>query len=136
MRPQHQNDVWAYDFVMDRTHDGKAFRMLTVVDEYTRECLAIIVARRLNSQDVIEALADLMLERGVPEHVRSDNGPEFTAKSIREWLGRLGATTLFIEPGSHWENGYCESFNGKLRYGLLDVEIFYTLEEATILIEN
>ena len=135
MRPQHPNHVWAYDFVMDRTHDGKAFRMLVVVDECTRECLAIVVARKLNSQDVIETLADLMLERGVPEHIRSDNGPEFTAKAVREWLGRLGATTLFIEPGSPWENGYCESLNGKLRYGLLDVEIFYTLEEAKILIE-
>ena len=110
--------------------------MLIVVDEHTRECLAIVVARKLNSQDVIETLADLMLERGVPEHIRSDNGPEFTAKAVREWLGRLGATTLFIEPGSPWENGYCESFNGKLRYGLLDVEIFYTLKEAKILIEN
>ena len=136
MRPQHPNHVWAYDFVMDRTHDGKAFRMLVVVDEHTRECLAIIVARKLNSQDVIETLADLMLERGVPEHIRSDNRPEFTAKAVREWLGRLGATTLFIEPGSPWENGYCESFNGKLRYGLLDIEIFYTLQEAKILIEN
>ena len=136
LRPQHPNHVWAYDFVMDRTYDGKAFRMLVVVDEYTRECLAIVVARKLNSQDVIETLADLMLERGVPEHIRSDNGPEFTAKAVREWLGRLRVTTLFIEPGSPWENGYCESFNGKLRYGLLDVEIFYTLKEAKILIEN
>jgi len=136
LRPQQMNHVWAYDFVMDRTHDGKAFRMLVVVDEYTRECLAIVVARKLNSRDVIDTLADLMLERGVPEYIRSDNGPEFTAKAVREWLGRLGASTLFIEPGSPWENGYCESFNGKLRYGLLDVEIFYTIKEAKILIEN
>lgn len=136
LRPEHPNHVWAYDFVMDRTHDGKTFRMLVVVDEYTRECLAITVARRLNSQDVIDTLADLMIERGVPEHIRSDNGPEFAAKAVREWLHRLGTTTLFIEPGSPWENGYCESFNGKLRYGLLDGEIFYTLKEARILIEN
>ena len=136
LRPEHPNHVWAYDFVMDRTHDGKAFRMLVVVDEFTRECLSIVVARRLNSQDVIDTLAELMLERGVPEHIRSDNGPEFAAKAVREWLHRLGTTTLFIEPGSPWENGYCESFNGKLRYGLLDGEIFYTLNEAKILIEN
>ena len=110
--------------------------MLTVIDEYTRECLAIRVERRLKSIDVLETLADLFLIKGVPEHIRSDNGPEFTAKVIRRWLERLGSQTLFIEPGSPWENGYNESFNGKLRDELLNGEIFYTLKEAKVLIEQ
>jgi transposase InsO family protein len=136
LRPQHKNHVWAYDFVMDRTHDGRAFRMLTVIDEYTRECLDIVVGRRLNSLDVIETLAELFMRHGVPEHIRSDNGPEFCAKAVREWLGRLDVGPLFIEPGSPWENGYCESFNGKLRDELLRREVFYTLGEAQVLIED
>jgi transposase InsO family protein len=103
--------------------------MLTVIDEYTRECLAIRVERKLKSIDVLETIADLFLIKGVPEHIRSDNGPEFTAKVIREWLERIGSQTLFIEPGSPWENGYNESFNGKLRDELLNGEIFYTLKE-------
>ena len=135
-RPEHRNHVWAYDFVQDRTRDGKAFRMLTVIDEYTRECLAIKVGRAFKSMDVIETLADLFLLKGLPDYIRSDNGAEFTAKMIREWLGRLGARTLFIEPGSPWENGYNESFNGKLRDELLNGEIFSTLREAEILIEQ
>ena len=136
LRPLHPNHVWAYDFVMDRTHDGRAFRMLTVIDEYTRECLAIVVDRKLRSADVIETLAELFLTQGLPEHIRSDNGPEFCAKAVREWLDRFDVGPLFIEPGSPWENGYCESFNGKLRDELLSREIFYTLEEARVLIEN
>jgi len=136
LRPQHRNHVWAYDFVMDRTHDGRAFRMLTIIDEHTRECLDIVVGRRLRSPDVIETLAELFMKHGVPEHIRSDNGPEFCAKAVREWLGRLDVAPLFIEPGSPWENGYCESFNGKLRDELLRREAFYTLEEAKVLIEN
>ncbi len=136
LRPQHANHVWAYDFVADRTHNGRAFRMLTVIDEYTRECLAIIVDRRLRSTDVIEEMAELFIRQGLPEHIRSDNGPEFCAKAVREWLDRLHIGPLFIEPGSPWENGYCESFNGKLRDELLNREIFYTLEEAKVLIEN
>jgi len=136
LRPQHTNHVWAYDFVSDRTHDGRAFRMLTVIDEYTRECLAIVVDRRLRSTDVIEAMAELFVRKGLPEYIRSDNGPEFCAKAVREWLNRLNVGPLFIEPGSPWENGYCESFNGKLRDELLNREIFYTLEEAKVLIEN
>ena len=136
LRPQHPNHVWAYDFVADRTHDGRAFRMLTIIDEYTRECLAIVVERRLRSPDVIEALAELFVRRGLPDHIRSDNGPEFCAKAVREWLDRLDVGPLFIEPGSPWENGYNESFNGKLRDELLNREIFYTLEEARVLIEN
>jgi putative transposase len=136
LRPQYRNHVWAYDFVTDRTHDGRAFRMLTVIDEYTRECLAIVVDRRLRPTDVIETLGELFVRRGTPEHIRSDNGPEFCAKAVREWLDRLGVGPLFIEPGSPWENGYCESFNGRLRDELLNGEISYTLQEAKILIEN
>jgi len=134
LRPQHKDHVWAYDFVSGRTHDGVAFRMLTLVDEYTRECLAIDVARKLSSDDVLERLAWLMATRGVPGHIRSDNGPEFTAQVVREWLEKVGVKTLFIEPGSPWENGYVESFNGKLRDELLDREIFYSLNEAKVLI--
>ena len=136
LRPCWRNHVWAYDFVMARTHDGRSFRMLTVIDEYSRECLAIIVARKLKSDDVLAALTDLFVARGVPDHIRSDNGSEFTAEVVRKWLGRVGATTLYIEPGSPWENGYNESFNGKLRDELLNMEIFYTLQEAEILIER
>jgi len=136
LRPQHKDHVWAYDFVQGSTHDGRSFRMLTLVDEYTRECLAIDVARRLNSDDVLERLAWLFATHGVPEHIRSDNGPEFTATVVREWLNRVGVKTLFIEPGSPWENGYVESFNGKLRDELLNGEIFYTLREAKVLIER
>ena len=113
LRPQRPNHVWAYDFVFTRTHDGRSVRLLTVIDEYTRECLAIRAERSIRSVDVIETLAELMLRRGVPEHIRSDNGPEFTAKAVRAWLGRVGAKTLYIEPGSPWENGYVESFNGR-----------------------
>lgn len=135
LRPQHKNHVWTYDFVFDRTHNGRALKMLTVIDEYSRESLAIEVARRLTSKDVIRVMAKLMLQHGVPEHIRSDNGPEFVAKVLREWLHRLDVEALFIEPGSPWENGYIESFNGKLRDELLNGEIFYTLQEARVLIE-
>ena len=136
LRPCWRNHVWSYDFVATRTHDGRALRMLTVIDEYTRECLAIDVGRRLRADNVLFRLSELMIERGVPDHIRSDNGPEFTAKSVREWLERVGAKTLYIQPGSPWENGYCESFNGKLRDELLDREIFFSLPEACILIER
>lgn len=135
LRPEHKNHVWAYDFVQDRTRDGRKFRMLTVIDEFTRECLAIKVERRLNSKHVLEVLVDLMITRGVPGHIRSDNGPEFTAKVVREWLPKVGVQTLFIEPGSPWENGYNESFNGKLRDECLNVELFNDLREASVLIE-
>jgi len=135
LRPEKKDHVWAYDFVSGRTHDGVPFRMLTLVDEFTRECLAIDVARKLTSDDVLERLAWLMATRGVPAHIRSDNGPEFTAAVVRSWLEKIGVKTLFIEPGSPWENGYVESFNGKLSDELLNREIFYTLEEAKVLIE-
>ena len=135
LRPERRNHVWAYDFVFDRTHDGRGMKMLTLVDEHSRECLAIEVARRMTSRDVLRVLTRAMLRHGVPEHIRSDNGPEFIAKSVRRWLARLEVGTLFIEPGSPWENGYVESFNGKLRDELLNGEIFYTLKEAQVLIE-
>lgn len=137
LRPERKDHVWAYDFVPGQTHGGRPFRMLTVVDEFTRECLSIDVARSLRSDDVLERLAWLFATRGgVPAHIRSDNGPEFTAAIVREWLGRIGVRTLFIEPGSPWENGYVESFNGKLRDELLNGEIFYSLREAKVLIER
>jgi len=110
--------------------------MLTLIDEYSRESLAIKVARSIRSEDVLECLAELFVHRGTPDHIRSDNGPEFTAQAVREWLGRVDVKTLFIEPGSPWENGYVESFNGKLRDELLNGEIFYTLTEAKVLIER
>jgi putative transposase len=135
-RAEHANHVWSYDFIQDRTHDGRPLRMLSIVDEYTRECLAIDVARRLNSQDVLYRLAELFVGRGSPAYIRSDNGPEFTAKGVREWLSRLEVGPLFIEPGSPWENGYVESFHGKLRDELLNREIFYTLWEAKVLVER
>ena len=136
LRPERKDHVWAYDFVSARTNEGLALRMLVVVDEWTRECLSIDVARKLNSDDLLERLSLLMATRGVPEHVRSDNGPEFTAHVLRDWLAQVGVKTLFIEPGSPWENGYVESFNGKLPDELLDGEIFYTLREAKIMIEK
>ena len=123
-------------FVADRTYDGNAYRMLTVIDEFSRECLAIVVGRKIDFSDVLYTLADLFIRRGIPAHIRSDIGPEFCARAVREWLGRLGVGTLFIEPGSPWENGYIESFNGKLRDELLNREIFYTMKEARILIEQ
>jgi putative transposase len=136
LRPEHKDHVWSYDFVKARTADGRAFRILTMIDEFTRECLAMLVARHITSQDVIDQLFQLFIFRGIPEHIRSDNGPEFTAREVRRWLSRVGVKTLFIERGSPWENGYIESFNGKLRDELLNAEIFDTLTEAKVLIEG
>lgn len=136
LRPQHKNHVWSYDFVAIRTHDGRAVRILNILDEYSRECLCCLVKRNISSDDVIGQLADLFMLKGIPEHIRSDNGPEFTAEVVRQWLGKLGVKTLYIEPGSPWENGYIESFNGKMRDELLNREIFYTLLEAQVLVEN
>ena len=135
LRAERPNHVWSYDFVEDRTHDGRKFRMLCVIDEFTREALAIRVKRKLNSTDVLETLADLMILRGPPAYVRSDNGPEFIATALREWIAAVGAQTAYIEPGSPWENGYCESFNSKLRDELLNGEMFFSLAEAQVLIE-
>ena len=136
LRPEFPKHVWSYDFMQDRTHNGVPYRILNVIDEYTRECLAVKVARRLTHKDVLEVLTDLFLERGVPVHIRSDNGSEFTAKKLREYLARLEIKPLFIEPGSPWENGYIESFNGKMRDELLAGEIFYSLVEAQVIIEQ
>jgi putative transposase len=136
LRAEHPNHVWSYDFVEDRTHDGRKYRMLNIIDEFSRECLAIRINRKLKSTDVIDVLADLFTLRGVPGYVRSDNGAEFIATAVQDWIAAVGAKTAYIEPGSPWENGYCESFNSKLRDELLNGEIFYTLAEARTIIES
>jgi putative transposase len=136
LRPEHPNHVWSYDFVHDRTHDGRVFRTLNLIDEYTKECLMIRVKRKLNSVDVIDVLTDLFILRGPPTFIRSDNGPEFVADAVRDWIAAVGSQTAYIEPGSPWENGYCESFNARFRDELLNGEIFYTLKEAQIVIEE
>ena len=126
----------AQDFVHCRTDDGKAFRTLNILDEFSRECLAIKVERRLNATSVIDALTDLFILRGVPTYIRSDNGPEFVAQAVRDWIAAVGSKTAYIERGSPWENGYCESFNARFRDELLNGEIFCNLREAQILIEQ
>jgi putative transposase len=136
LRAERSNHVWSYDFVGERTHDGRKFRMLNIIDEFTHECLAIRVSRRLKSSDVIDALSVLFILRGAPEHIRSDNGPEFVAQAVQDWIAAVGAKTAYITPGSPWENGFIESFNARLRDELLDGEIFYTLREAEIVIES
>ena len=136
LRAERPNHVWSYDFVEDRTHDGRKYRMLNLIDEFTHECLAIRVDRKLKSADVIDVLSDQFVLRGVPEHIRSDNGPEFVAKAVQDWIGAVGAKTAYIERGSPWENGFIESFNARLRDELLDGEIFYSLAEARIVIES
>ncbi len=134
LRLQHRNHVWSYDFVHCQTDDGKAFRTLNILDEFSRECLAIRVRRKLNSTDAIDALTDLFILRGPPAYIRPDTGPEFVAKDVRDWIAAAGARTAYIEPGSPWENGYCESFNARLRDELLSGGIFYSLCEAQIII--
>jgi len=136
LRPEYRNHVWSYDFVEDRTHDGRKVRMLNVIDEFTHECLAIRVDRKLKAIDVIDVLSDLFILRGVPAHIRSDNGPEFVAKAVQKWIAAVGAKTAYIERGSPWENGFVESFNARLRDELLDGEIFYSLQEAKVVIES
>ena len=136
LRPAHANHVWSYGFVSCRTSDGRPLRMLNLIDELTRECLSIDVDRKLTSDDVLERLTDLFVRRGVPGHLRSDNGSEFTATAVRDWLAKVGVKTLYIEPGSPWENGYVESFNGRLRDELLNGEMFDTVLEAKVLIER
>jgi len=135
-RAEHANHVWTYDFVHDRTSDGCGLKFLTVVDEYSRECLSISVDRNIRSFDVINVLADLFLSKGLPAYIRSDNGSEFISSSLRAWLLRCGISTLYIEPGSPWENGYIESFNGKFRDEFLAGELFDTLTEARVLTER
>jgi putative transposase len=136
LRAERPDHVWSYDFVEDRTHDGRKYRMLNLIDEFTHECLAIRVARKLGSTDVIDVLSDLFILRGVPGHIRSDNGPEFVAKAVQDWITAVGAKTAYIAPGSPWENGFIESFNARLRDELLDGEIFYSLREAQVVIES
>ncbi len=136
LRAEKPNHVWSYDFIEDRTHDGRKYRMLNVIDEFTHECLAIRVNRKLKAVDVSDVLSDLFILRGVPEHIRSDNGAEFTAKAVQEWITAVGAKTAYIAPGSPWENGFIESFNARLRDELLDGEIFYSLKEAQVIIES
>ncbi len=136
LRPCWPNHVWAYDFVAERLKDGTKIRTLTVIDEYTRECLSLRTGYSLKADDVMDVLTDLFITKGIPDHIRSDNGSEFTAKSIKLWLAQLGVKTLYIEPGSPWENGYNESFNGRLRDELLNGETFYTLKEAQVIIEQ
>lgn len=136
IRPKKKDHVWSYDLAMIRTTDGRPIRILVIIDEYTRECLSLLVARRIRSQDVLDQLYDLFISRDIPEYIRSDNGPEFTAKAVRQWLAKIGVGTLFIEPGSPWENGYVESFIGKFRDELLNREIFDTLLEARVVIES
>ena len=136
LRAERRNHVWSYDFVEDRTHEGRKYRMLNVVDEFTHECIAIRIERKLKSIDVIDVLASLFITRGVPEHVRSDNGPEFIATAVQEWIAAVGAKTAYIAPGSPWENGFVESFNARLRDELLNGKIFYSLAEARIIIKT
>jgi len=136
LRPEHKDHVWSYDFIFDRTRDGRPLKILSVIDEYTRECLMLKVARTLRSSDVIDTLNELFLRRGIPEHIRSDNGSEFIAEQVRNWLTLLEVKPLYIEPGSPWENGYVESFHGKFRDELLSREQFDNFWEAEVLIER
>jgi putative transposase len=136
LRAERPNHVWSYDFVEERTHDGRKYRMLNVIDEFTHECLAIRAQRQLKAVDVIDVLSDLFILRGVPEYIRSDNGAEFIAKAVQEWIAAVGAKTAYIAPGSPWENGFIESFNARLRDELLNGEIFYSLKEAQVVIES
>lgn len=136
LRAHWKNHVWSYDFVADRLINGRKIRTLTIIDEYTRECLALKTEYSLKSDDVMDVLSSLFIKHGLPDYIRSDNGSEFTAKVIKDWLARLGVQTAYIEPGSPWENGYNESFNGRLRDELLNGEQFTTLKEAQILIEQ
>jgi transposase InsO family protein len=135
-KPEYINHIWSYDFVSEKLESGRKVRMLNIVDEYTRECLTIDVARRISSQDVIDVLRYLFLVRGEPAYIRSDNGPEFTAQKVKKWLKKMDVKTLFVEPGSPWENGYIESFNSHLRDECLDREIFVGIEELRYVVDR
>ncbi len=135
-RPEYPNHVWSYDFVADQTEDGRRLKIFVVIDEYTRRCLALEVGRRFTSEDVIDTMRALFELYGTPTHVRSDNGPELIATALRRWLGRRGTGTLYIEPGSPWENAYTESFNSRLRDELLNRELFTSVLEARVLLEQ
>jgi putative transposase len=136
LRPEHRKHVWSYDFVLIRDIYGSKIRMLTLIDEYSRQCLVVHCARHIGANEVIEQLANAMIVHGIPEHIRSDNGPEFIANRLRDWLAHVGVRTAYITPGSPRENGYCESFNGTLRNELLDREIFYGVREAQALVNQ
>jgi putative transposase len=129
-RARHKDDVWAWDFVFDRTENGRTLKWFSIVDEYTRESLTLKVNRSITSEDVLDMLAELFAMRGVPKHIRSDNGPEFIAQAIRQFLAAAEVQTLYVEPGSPWQNGYAESFNSRLRSELLDAEVFENVAEA------
>lgn len=135
-RAEYPNHVWSYDFLMDRTEDGRQLKLLPVVDEYTRECLAIEVGRSITSKEVVGVLSRLIQQRGEPGYIRSDNGPEFIAEAVKGWLTQSGVGTLYIERGSPWENGYSESFHSRLRDELLDRELFVSLTEARVVVEE
>ncbi len=136
LRPRYQNHIWSIDFVHDKLASGRPYKMLTVLDEYSREALCVAVKPRMGNAEVLEALYPLFLKHGRPEFIRSDNGPEFIADAVRNWIRAVGAKTAYITPGSPWENGYCESFNARFRDELLNGEIFYSLKEAQIIIEQ
>ena len=136
LRPTHPNHIWAIDFVHDKLSNGRPCKMLTVLDEYTREALCVAVRPKMNANDVLDVLHRLLMKKGKPEFIRSDNGPEFVAQAVQDWIKVVGAKTAYIEPGSPWENGYCESFNARFRDEFLNGEIFYSLHEAQILIEE
>ena len=135
-RAEHMDHVWAWDFIFDRTAGGRTLKWLSIVDEYTRECLALVVARSIRAEDVLDVLAELFVVRGVPGHMRSDNGPEFIAEAVRSWLEKTGAKTLYIAPGAPWENGYAEAFHSRLRDELLNVEEFTSVAEARVFAER
>jgi len=135
-KPQYYNHIWSYDFMTERMENGRRARLLTVVDEYTRECLAIDVARSFRGQDVVELLRYLFAVRGCPAYIRSDNGPEFVSKVVKKWLENLGVETLYIAPGSPWENGYIESFDGRLRDELLNRELFLSINELRYVVDR
>jgi putative transposase len=135
-KAEHKNQIWSYDFTMDQTADGKRLKLMPVIDEFTRECHAIEVGRSLTAEDVIATLSYLFQVHGEPEFIRSDNGPEFIATAVKQWLAASGVQTLYVAPGSPWENGYVETFNGKLEDELLGREIFHTLAESKVLIEQ
>lgn len=136
LRPLHKNHVWSYDFVQDRLCNGKKIRMLTVLDEFTRKCLKIEVNYNLKADDVVNVLSELFFTEGIPEYIRSDNGSEFVAQKVQDFLAKIKVKTAYITPGSPWENGFNERFNGILRDELLNGEVFYSLKEAQVMVEN
>ena len=135
-KAEHKDHVWSYDFVSERTEKGGRLRLLNVVDEFTRECLTIEASRNFTGKNVVEVLKELFVIRGYPKFIRSDNGPEFACQAVKKWLKDSGVGSLFIEPGSPWENGYIESFNGKLRDECLDGELFLCLAEAKYIVDR